>query len=560
MNTSGFNIRKPPKFESGKKVDVSQGKHFGKRVIKCGIKTGLTHAACAIDGPRTIQRRGVTLQLPQAWGVRTMYRQYVVTPFKGDTFFDIGDSGSLVFIADDENREASNESSDLLCLGMAIGMDSFIDGREEVYVTPIQDIFDVLGVKKFYIPKSYLEGEIKEITDKFSRLFCFEHKNNDNGSRTETSLSGSNLSYARKCLIINIKPSDDERLVIGFYNKYWYALWKFVTKNINHKNFKSPLTNREDTRQQIISFGSFLYQLMSDSILYMYLVYEKLLDSAISTIVKDLGPDKFSNEEYAYAYGNCESQKYIVNLVLGDLEDLNNKSGDKHVILRKYPIIPIGLTASRLGYMTKQIVQNHENIDGILVEKARCTGRFAAFETEKSKTDYIERIKEDILDIKLRNLLALCRLGQVHATQYCSVPFSSDSDQELVDEHKKMGELMDARKIMDLKNRLAEVPNVSEEIFSICEPNSELTETYSILDRLMKFKCPDAIFQLQFKCIVLVHVLQKLENVLSGLRPYRQERTIRNHPDSKPNNTREQFHVRTKEFPKGCGTHGLGLR
>ena len=171
LNTSGFNVYRPPKFESGEKANVIEGKHFGKRVIKCGIATGLTHAACAIDGPLTLQRQRAILQLPQpvlirlSGAVRFMYGQYVVKPFKGDPFFGIGDSGSLVFIADDENTETTGESSNLICLGMAIGMDSLKNGAEEVYVTPIQDIFSALGVKHFYVSESRFKNRATILRD-----------------------------------------------------------------------------------------------------------------------------------------------------------------------------------------------------------------------------------------------------------------------------------------------------------------------------------------------------------------------------------------------------------
>ena len=209
------------------------------------------------------------------------------------------------------------------------------------------------------------------------------------------------------------------------------------------------------------------------------------------------------------------------------------KTDDK--LWRNKLAIPLGLTQSRFGYIAERTVLRIKILYRILNQKAHCTGMFVACETqirEMDKTIYMERLTEDIHDIKIENILALCRLGKLHATQSCASLLSPESDQDIKDEHNKIENLLDEKKTMDLKERLTAVSSISEKIFPLCALDVELADMYMALCRLLRYKSPDFVFLLQLRSIDLIDVLPKLESLLSGLRPYRQKRTItkKSHP------------------------------
>lgn len=131
-------MNNPPHFSTGKIMPQMDEPSIGHMVVKCGSVTGLTHGLLALDGGifrlenRELRLPGLRGQLFQKRII--MYRQYLVESINNLQFFDLGDSGSLVFMLDDDKS--------LKCIGMAVGMTT----HGGCIVTPIEAILEAFGI------------------------------------------------------------------------------------------------------------------------------------------------------------------------------------------------------------------------------------------------------------------------------------------------------------------------------------------------------------------------------------------------------------------------------
>lgn len=129
---TGFTEENPPHFSSGEIIPQMDEPRIGHMVVKCGAVTGLTHGHLALDGS-IFRMENQEMQMPGIAAQRSprivMYRQYLVEPLANHPFFEIGDSGSLVFM---------HHGRDLKCIGMAIGNTSY----GGCIVTPIEAILE----------------------------------------------------------------------------------------------------------------------------------------------------------------------------------------------------------------------------------------------------------------------------------------------------------------------------------------------------------------------------------------------------------------------------------
>lgn len=130
-------MNNPPHFSTGKIMPQMDEPSIGHMVVKCGSVTGLTHGLLALDGGIFRLENG-ELRLPGLLGQLCqkriiMYRQYLVESINNLQFFNLGDSGSLVFMHDDDKS--------LKCIGMAVGMTT----HGGCIVTPIEAILKAFG-------------------------------------------------------------------------------------------------------------------------------------------------------------------------------------------------------------------------------------------------------------------------------------------------------------------------------------------------------------------------------------------------------------------------------
>lgn len=129
---TGFTEENPPHFSSGGIIPQMDEPRIGHMVVKCGAVTGLTHGHLALDGS-IFRMENQEMQMPGIEAQRSprivMYRQYLVEPLANHPFFEMGDSGSLVFM---------HHGRDLKCIGMAIGNTSY----GGCIVTPIEAILE----------------------------------------------------------------------------------------------------------------------------------------------------------------------------------------------------------------------------------------------------------------------------------------------------------------------------------------------------------------------------------------------------------------------------------
>ena len=135
---TGFSMHNPPHFSTGKIMSQMDEPSIGHMVVKCGTITGLTHGLLAVDGG-IFRLENQELRLAGLQGQNfperiTMYGQYLVEFIKNHEFFDLGDSGSLVFMHD--------EDKSLKCVGMAVGKTS----HGGCIVTPIEAILEAFGI------------------------------------------------------------------------------------------------------------------------------------------------------------------------------------------------------------------------------------------------------------------------------------------------------------------------------------------------------------------------------------------------------------------------------
>lgn len=135
---TGFSMHNPPHFSTGKIMSRMDEPSIGHMVVKCGTITGLTHGLLAVDGG-IFRLENQELRLASLQGQNfperiTMYGQYLVEFIKNHEFFDLGDSGSLVFMHD--------EDKSLKCVGMAVGKTS----HGGCIVTPIEAILEAFGI------------------------------------------------------------------------------------------------------------------------------------------------------------------------------------------------------------------------------------------------------------------------------------------------------------------------------------------------------------------------------------------------------------------------------
>lgn len=129
---TGFTENNPPHFSSGEILPQMDEPLIGHMVVKCGAVTKLTHGVLALDGS-IFRMENQEMRMPgieaQHNSRIVMYRQYLVESVENYPFFQIGDSGSLVFM---------HHGSDLKCIGMAIGNTSY----GGCIVTPIEAILE----------------------------------------------------------------------------------------------------------------------------------------------------------------------------------------------------------------------------------------------------------------------------------------------------------------------------------------------------------------------------------------------------------------------------------
>lgn len=132
LRGAGFTEDNPPHFSSGEIIPQMDEPLIGHMVVKCGAVTGLTHGVLALDGGifrmenQEMRMPGIQAQHSQRI---VMYRQYLVESVENYPFFQMGDSGSLVFM---------HHGRDLKCIGMAIGNTSY----GGCIVTPIEAILE----------------------------------------------------------------------------------------------------------------------------------------------------------------------------------------------------------------------------------------------------------------------------------------------------------------------------------------------------------------------------------------------------------------------------------
>ena len=120
-----------------------------KPLIKSGTTTGLTQGYFKLNGLEVRIHNG-----PLSYGDGTSKHivirgQYEIKKQIQPYFFDKGDSGSAVFVKNDE---------ELICIGLAIGTTSF----GNTVVTPIGAVLDALKLKESQITRFHCEDRMSE--------------------------------------------------------------------------------------------------------------------------------------------------------------------------------------------------------------------------------------------------------------------------------------------------------------------------------------------------------------------------------------------------------------
>ncbi|XP_053394383.1 uncharacterized protein LOC128555606 [Mercenaria mercenaria] len=142
LNFAGLSLTDLPTYDDGDYMDaktLTVQNNATRRIIKIGNVTSLTKGTLSTtDGVVRETMEYTTLETLYN-GSRQKYvvkNQLLVDSYVNKIFCQAGDSGSAVFLADDDNR--------LYCIGMVIGM---LANDCSAVVTPIMNILDILGHK-----------------------------------------------------------------------------------------------------------------------------------------------------------------------------------------------------------------------------------------------------------------------------------------------------------------------------------------------------------------------------------------------------------------------------
>ena len=115
----------------------------GRQVIKFGSETGLTQGVIAMWGT-DIRSDNQDMELPNKKEKIGFFNQIEIGSLQyHSSFFDAGDSGSLVFIKYGKGPEVK-------CIGLAVGWTSY----HSCLVTPIEDVFKKIGLPAKFIDDS----------------------------------------------------------------------------------------------------------------------------------------------------------------------------------------------------------------------------------------------------------------------------------------------------------------------------------------------------------------------------------------------------------------------
>ena len=137
--SSGFEEESIPKSFNGRILTRAElPQYWNSRVVKLGCMTGLTRGK--LYSPGTFVRRLPNKHTDES-KVEFLGQLEIVPSSKSAKFFDLGDSGSLVFMVLNE--------AELYCIGLAVGCTSY----GSCIVTPIEHVFKELMLPlEFYCP------------------------------------------------------------------------------------------------------------------------------------------------------------------------------------------------------------------------------------------------------------------------------------------------------------------------------------------------------------------------------------------------------------------------
>lgn len=141
---SGFDSEERPTFDNAYIKERIDEKDVKKTIIKFGCKTGLTRGAFRLKGCSVRIAEQTPFNSPNV----VMKNQYEILSIGPTNFFQPGDSGSAVFLVDDNNQ--------LHCIGIAIGCTSY----NSAIVTPIVPVLNALGLPKRL--KSFTHEQMSE--------------------------------------------------------------------------------------------------------------------------------------------------------------------------------------------------------------------------------------------------------------------------------------------------------------------------------------------------------------------------------------------------------------
>ncbi|XP_062569478.1 uncharacterized protein LOC134231532 [Saccostrea cucullata] len=136
--SAGFDAHNPVAFRGTVILNERIGDTSGS-VLKFGARTGLTLGSLFNENMHVRIKYKETLKLYDSIGYTdipcdvNVYNQMEIESLTHDNFFEVGDSGSLVFYIQDDT---------LCCIGMAIGLTT----RGTCLVTPIENILKSLGL------------------------------------------------------------------------------------------------------------------------------------------------------------------------------------------------------------------------------------------------------------------------------------------------------------------------------------------------------------------------------------------------------------------------------
>lgn len=149
---SGYDLQNLPVFESGQILETIGETERRNDVVTYGAESGLTRGALNVDGSYVrIESKELRIFEKDLFGtlkenVFTMYHQREVLNIGDRNFFELGDSGALVFMLFDNKRSK--------CVGMAIGKTSY----GSCIITPIASVLDSLGLKPPLKLKSFTQS------------------------------------------------------------------------------------------------------------------------------------------------------------------------------------------------------------------------------------------------------------------------------------------------------------------------------------------------------------------------------------------------------------------